>query len=111
MVTAPPKPNVLTAVAQAFDEEYCTTGMSTAHAIAKSVIFQCLRERFPEENLMAIEETARQLAYDIAFSERHQQPLPVIASQAAGAAFNIGQETLDDVFRFLSNMPSAQASS
>ena len=107
MSTSPHKPSVRTDPAYAHDGDDCNTGMSAAHAIAKSVIYQCLQERLPGAQPDVIEEIARELAYDIALSGRHQHPLTVIASQAVAAAFAIGQEELDQVSLFLSRMPSA----
>ena len=114
MVSAPPKPNVRSALAMEFDEVDCNTGMSAAHAIAEYVITQCLRKRFPDTAFGVIHQASVDLAYNIAFGQRHEQTLPVIAAQAAGAAFNMEQADLDQVALFLAHLPSqmreAQAS-
>ena len=86
-----------------FDEVDCNAGMSAAHAVAKSVIDQCLRERFPDTAFAVIHQASQDLAYDIAFGQRHEQTLPVIAAQAAGAAFNLVQADLDKLGRFLAH--------
>ena len=99
-------PNVRCALAMEFDEVDCNTGMSAAHAVAKSVIAQCLRERFPDTAFAVIHQASADLAYDIAFGQRHEQTLPVIAAQAAGAAFNLVQADLDQLGWFMAQQRS-----
>ena len=78
MVLPKPKPDVRTEPANAFDDAYCDTRMSTAYALALAAIDQALIMLSAEDVLDDTSEAASHLAYNLTVTLRHSKTLPEI---------------------------------